>query len=153
MNFHFTLEKHHHQLAAVHYLVLYRSVAFRMQPPPALLRKSSEHLVREHPTFRLPRRGLHSRGRLLQRLSVLQHIYPAHCQFNLLIFRDLSVNSIVWSNLILLKSTEFKYYPKKIFLLRFWLPSKRRCVVKVFVWWLRSFVAVDVMNPYILRHV
>lgn len=47
-------------------------------------------------TLRLPRGGLHSRMRLLQRLSVLRDVWPAHCYFNLLTFRTMSVTLVFW---------------------------------------------------------
>ena len=47
------------------------------------------------PTPRLPRRGLHSRTRLLQRLLVLRQIWPTRYHFNLLILRAMSVTLVL----------------------------------------------------------
>ena len=59
------------------------------------LRMSSDHRVGGRHTLRLPRRGLHSRTRLLQRPSVLRQIWPAHCHFSLLILRAMSVTLVL----------------------------------------------------------
>jgi hypothetical protein len=73
---------------------LARSSATRIQLLPAVLRKSSLHLAWGRPTLRLPRRGLHSKTRLPQRLSVLRLIWPAHCYFSMLIRCAMSVSSL-----------------------------------------------------------
>jgi hypothetical protein len=61
----------------------------------AVLRISSLHLARGRPTLRLPRRGLHSRTRLPQQLSVLRLIWPAHCHFSMLIRCAMSVTLVL----------------------------------------------------------
>jgi hypothetical protein len=43
----------------------------------------------------LPRRGLHSRTRIPQRLSVLRLIWPAHCHFSMLIRCAMSVTLVL----------------------------------------------------------
>jgi hypothetical protein len=76
---------HHHQPITVHCIQLL----------PAVLRKSSLHLAWGRPTLRLPRRGLHSRTRLPQRLSVRRLIWPAHCHFSMLIRCAMSVTLLL----------------------------------------------------------
>jgi hypothetical protein len=60
----------------------------------SVLRKSSLHLA--CPTLRLPRRGLHSRTRLPQRLSVLQFIWSVHRHFSMLIRCAMSVTLVLY---------------------------------------------------------
>jgi hypothetical protein len=67
---------------------------------PAVLRKSSLHLAWGRPTLRLPRRSLHSRTRLPQRLSLLRLIWPAHCHFRILIRCAMSVTSSLPDHLV-----------------------------------------------------
>jgi hypothetical protein len=69
---------------------LSRSLYTRLQLLPAVLRKSSFHLAWGRLSLRLPRRGLHSRARLPQRLSVLRLIC-LHCHFSVLIPCAMSV--------------------------------------------------------------
>nr|CAL25134.1 immulectin III [Manduca sexta] len=71
------------------------SAAFCIQSLPAILCNSSRHLGRGRATIRLPRRGLHSRIRLLQRLSVLRHMWSAHCHINLLTFLPKTCDNII----------------------------------------------------------
>jgi hypothetical protein len=62
---------------------------------PAILRKPSLYLARGHPTLRLPTRGLLSRTRLPQPLSILRLIWPAHCHFSMLIRCAMSVTLVL----------------------------------------------------------
>jgi hypothetical protein len=56
--------------------------------------QSTLHLAWGRRTLRLPRRGLHARTRLLQRLSVLRMIRPAHCHSSMLIRCAISVTLV-----------------------------------------------------------
>lgn len=69
------------------------SVVF-IQPPPAIIRKSSVQRAGGRPTWRLPTRSLHSRTRLLRQPTVLQPRYPAHCLFKLVILQAISATQL-----------------------------------------------------------
>jgi hypothetical protein len=86
---------------------LARSSATRIQLLPAVLRKSSLHFAWGRPTLRLPRRGLHFRTRLSQRLSVLRLIWLAHCYFSMLTRCAMPVT------LVLCRITWFQIRPRR----------------------------------------
>jgi hypothetical protein len=71
-----------------------RQLASSSRQPSCVNRHSTWH-ESGHLTLRLPRRGLHSRTRLPQRLSVLRLIWPAHCHFSTLIRCAMSVTLVL----------------------------------------------------------